>query len=449
MRAAGLDFDVVVIGAGAAGLCAAAQLCRSERSVLLLEARERLGGRILSRQVPGVALPVELGAEFIHGDAPVTRELLHGAGLVAVDTSGRRAGRRSDGQDVRGAQFEQARALLQQAAALTEDQSVAEFLAERLGSEAQQPLAAFVRMMVEGFDAADPGRASVKAIAEEWSGDSLQGQGRPLGGYGGLLAALAQQLTPQRSRLMLGARVEAVEWGGSSVRVSAQVAERAVSFTAASAVVALPVSILQLPHGAAGAVRFDPPLRAKREALERLAVGPVIKLVLQFQQPFWEQWQHGEFADVGFLHAPGAAFPTFWTSLPFRAPLLTAWVGGPRAAELRRGGQAQLIGRALESLRQALGYGAALDGELVTAHMHDWSDDPYARGAYSYIGVGGGDAPRLLAEPLDERLYFAGEAAHPHSCGTVEAALQSGRRAARALQGHWQAGVGRQAVGRR
>jgi monoamine oxidase len=301
-------------------------------------------------------------------------------------------------------------------------------------------LAGFVRMMVEGFDAADPQRASVKAIAAEWGGDSLQGQARPLGGYGALMSALALQLDPGRSRLLLGAMVEAVEWGGSSVQLAVRCRGRTLQLAARCAVIALPVSILQLPAGTPGAVRFDPPLREKRAALDTLAVGPVIKLVLQFRRPFWEQWQDGEFVDAGFLHAPEAAFPTLWSALPFRAPLLTAWVGGPRAQRLQQLAGDDLIEQALASVQQALGFPSPLHAELVGAHWHDWGADPLARGAYSYISVGGGDAPRLLAEPLDERLYFAGEAADPDSSGTVEAALQSGQRAAGRLQASWAAG---------
>jgi len=433
MSAAEQDFDVAVIGAGAAGLCAAAELCQSGRSVLLLEARERIGGRIDTRHEAGVCLPIELGAEFIHGDAPVTRELLRRAGLVAVDTSGRRSGRRRDGQQVRGGEFEQARGLLQQAQALVEDQSVEEFLTSRLASPGEQALAGFVRMMVEGFDAADPRRASVKAIAAEWCGDSLQGQARPLGGYGALLGALARQLDPERSRLRLATQVQAVEWGGAAVRILARSGRDAFNARARRAVIALPVSILQLPPDSPGAVVFDPPLSEKRAALAGLAMGPVIKLVLQFRRPFWEQWHDGAFTDAGFLHAPDAVFPTLWTSLPFRAPLLTAWVGGPRAQRLQSASLDELTDLALGSAREALGFTGTLQTELVCARVHDWASDPHALGAYSYIGVGGGQSPRLLAQPLAERLFFAGEAADPDSSGTVEAALQSGRRAARRL----------------
>lgn len=181
------DFDVAILGAGASGLYAAAQLCRRGCSVLLLEARERVGGRIYTEHAPGLVHPLELGAEFIHGDAPLTLQLLRAAGSPAVDTAGRRIAPRAEGNGAaaaasRAALFGQAQRLLQQAASIPEDLSVEEFLT-RHGTSGD--VGAYVRMMVEGFDAADPRRASVKAIAEEWGGGSLQGQYRPLGGYGG------------------------------------------------------------------------------------------------------------------------------------------------------------------------------------------------------------------------------------------------------------------------
>ena len=431
MSGSALEFDVAVIGAGAAGLCAAAQLCASGRTVALLEARDRIGGRIDSRALPELDWPIELGAEFVHGDAPVTRSLLQAAGLAIVDTSGRHAGRRSDGGEIRDSLFAQARELLAPARELAQDQSVEQFLLAC--GAAQEPIAAFVRAMVEGFDAADPRRASVRAIAAEWCGDSLQAQGRPLGGYAPLLAALRRQLTPSRAQILLGTRVEAIEWGGASVRIAARRGEHSVQVHATRAVIALPLSILQLPADAPGAVRFEPPLTDKRVALQGLALGPVIKVVMYFRQSFWEQWQHGEFADAGFLRAPAAPFPTLWTALPFRVPVLTAWMGGPRAQALQGASREQLIDQALASVRQALDWPRDPLDELVAAHMHDWSSDEYSRGAYSYIAVGGEDAPRLLAEPLRERLFFAGEATDPDNSGTVEAALQSGQSAAERL----------------
>ena len=404
--------------------------------MVVLEARERIGGRIHTRQVPGLPYPSELGAEFIHGDAPLTLALLRAAGIATVDTAGNRIVRRDGQLRSRDHDFSAVRALLQQAESLPQDLSVDEFLARHASDPALQAVRANARMMVEGFDAADPQRASVKAIAREWGGSSLQRQCRPVGGYAAVLAHLAQALDPAHSRLMLGTAVEALDWAGGRVRLSArEAAGSAVTLSARRAIVTLPVSVLQLPAGASGAVEFAPALDDKRAALEGLALGPVIKVILQFRRPFWEQLEHGRWHDGGFLHDEQAAFPTLWTALPWRVPVLTAWIGGPQAQRLAGAGRAQLITQALQSVQHVLGVTESLSDELVLAHVHDWGADRHARGAYSYVTVGGAQAPQALAQPLRDTLFFAGEATCVDHSGTVEAALQSGRCAVRAIIG--------------
>jgi monoamine oxidase len=427
------DFDVAVIGAGAAGLCAAAELSRHGCSVLVLEARERIGGRIHTRQLPGLSYPIELGAEFIHGEAPVTAALLRAAGIAAVDTAGIRIARRDGQLRARDGEFGDVRRLLQQAESLPQDLSVEQFLASHAPGPSLESVRTDVRMMVEGFDAADPQRASVQAIAREWSGGSLAGQYRPLGGYGGLMGHLARSLDPARSRLMLDTAVEAVDWGGEAVRITARGGARPITLSAHRALVTLPVSILQLQAGLPGAVRFEPALDDKRAALEGIALGPVIKVVLQFRRAFWAQLEHGRFSDAGFLHAPQAPFPTLWTALPWRVPLLTAWMGGPRAQRLAGAPRSQLIDQALSSVQHVLDLGEQVADELIAGQVHDWGADPHARGAYSYLTVGAAQAPQALAQPLRDTLFFAGEATSSDHSGTVEAALQSGQRAARAI----------------
>lgn len=131
---------------------------------------------------------------------------------------------------------------------------------------------------------------------------------------------------------------------------------------------------------------------------------------------------------MAFFHAPRAPFPTFWTPLPARAPLLTAWAGGPKAARLAGMGTARLARLALRTVEGVLGE----EGELTAAYVHDWQADPHARGGYSYVQVSGSGARELLAAPLQETLFFAGEATNTRGeSGTVGGALQSGERAAR------------------
>ena len=406
-------FEVIVIGAGAAGLAAAEALTRAGRSVLVLEARSRVGGRVWTRSMPGLDVPIELGAEFIHGAARATFSLLSKAGMETVASG--RAQRYADGGRLRPVDsFALAQKAMQDTSLLQDrDLSFAAYLArQRLGDKTRT----FARLMVQGFDAADPSLASASAIAEEWGGgDALLGsQPRPRRGYGPLLDWLARRVVARGTRLRMQSVVAEIRWRRGRVQVRGE----GFAFCAAKAICTLPLGVLQ-----SRAVRFDPGLK-KQEPLRLLASGPVIKAALRFPAAFWEKRQRG----VAFFHSPGAPFPTFWTPLPARAPLLIAWAGGPKAERLAGLPTGKLTARMLASLRTV--FGKVEEPDQV--HVHDWQADPLARGAYSYVLVNGNGARALLAQSLEDTLYFAGEATNLEGeAGTVSGALQSGRRAAR------------------
>jgi len=155
--------------------------------------------------------------------------------------------------------------------------------------------------------------------------------------------------------------------------------------------------------------------------------------MLRFASSFWETLHEGRYRDAGFFHVPEAPFATFWTPAPARAPLLVAWAGGPRAVRLAAGASpAQLVRQALASLETLFGEELDVTAELRGYYYHDWQQDPFARGAYSYVTVGGSEARAALAQPIEDTLFFAGEATDAEA-GTVTGALQSGVRAAREL----------------
>jgi len=412
---------VVVIGAGAAGLCAAAELGRAGRSVLVLEARERVGGRCWTVREPGVAAPVELGAEFIHGEAAITRALLREAGMTAVDT-GRVQLTLEGGRLKRVDGFAEAKKSVEHAAGLEKrDLSFQKFLGSKPLSKKTKTFAA---MMVEGFDAADPKLASARAIAEEWGGAEMgASQPRPGCGYGELLAWLAGSLDA-RVKLRLQAVVREVSWKRRAVQVRGAFLGKPFTVRAKQAVVTLPLGVLQ-----AGSVRFQPALREKRGALRQLASGPVVKLALRFDDAFWEE-RH---PDASFFHCPGGFFPTFWNQLPRHAPCLIGWAGGPKADAHAGLAAGAVVRRALATLERVFGKAARVESRLQNFRLQDWRADPFARGAYSYVRVGGAGAREALAAPLAGTLYFAGEATDTEQAGTVAGALESGRRAAREL----------------
>lgn len=426
------SYDVAIVGAGAAGLAAAAHLGNAGYSVLLLEARDRVGGRIWTRVEPGVPVPVELGAEFIHGDSGTTLRWLARAGKAAIAMPDAHMRLQNGALQAADDSFEQVQAALQRHdSIITHDMSLAELLNERLAHELSPTVREYALMMAEGFDAADTARVSARDIADEWSGDLLGAdQTRPEDGYISLLTALSVELN-DKVHLRLQHEVRSIDWSHRKVTISGQFLAQPFQAMARRAVITLPVGVLQQGERA---VKFQPALTAKQSALRHLASGAAIKIILQFRTPFWQELDDGKYRDAGFFHAPHSSFPTFWSALPRQAPILTAWCGGPRASRLSAESTAsEMVQQALQSLDQLFGTAHDIRSQLVAAYLHDWQRDPLARGAYSYVAVGGGTARRQLATPIQDTLFFAGEATHGDAPATVSGALQSGERAAQEI----------------
>ncbi len=432
MASPAIAADVLVLGAGAAGLAAAATLARAGLDVRVAEARNRVGGRIHSLTGPQWPAPVELGAEFVHGLAPATRAWLDEAGAAVVETGGPRFRLRNGRLEADSGPFEALARGLRSLDRPAHDLSFEALLAgpaAGFSAEAKD----LARMLVEGFDAADAARISALDVLDEWQSDSAAGAPtfRPQGGYPALVSALTAPARGARARLLLGTCVRRIAWARGRVEVDALRFGRELSLAAPRAIVALPLGVLQQPAGSPAAVEFRPALpEARRGALDALASGAALKVVLRFGRAFWEDVEGGRFREAAFLHAPDAAFPTFWTAVPLHAPVLTAWAGGPRARRLAGKPRAEIVHAALESLAALFGPAALEAAELEAAFVHDWQADPFARGAYSYVLVGGAGARARLAEPLAGTLFFAGEAADRDGTGTVEGALRSGERAA-------------------
>jgi monoamine oxidase len=171
-------------------------------------------------------------------------------------------------------------------------------------------------------------------------------------------------------------------------------------------------------------VKFEPSLPEKIEAVQGLEFGNVVKIVFHFKEQTW--------GDFGFIHAFNEPIPTWWSDS--RGAILTGWAGGPKADALRKHSRPQLETLGLNILRKILFphvSPASLRRQLLASHYWNWAGDPHIRGAYSYIPVNGLNLPKLLAAPVAETLFFAGEATVSDAqTGTVFGALETGVRAA-------------------
>lgn len=394
--------DVLVIGAGVAGLAAARALHLAGRTVLILEARDRVGGRVHTVRIAGWPVPLEAGAEFIHGKPPALEEL---SGNDRRDVKGRQylAGLRH-GDELWKSVQEKLRSLRSLRDRSVQDAFRAQRWRLRTTEEERWMAAAFV----EGFNAARLDRASLKAILQQMeaarkvSGDRIARLPR---GYDRVALRLSRGL-----RIELQSPVHEVRWSRKGVEA---VTARGSLF-AERAVVTLPLGVLQ-----EGTVRFVPRLPQKKLlSISRLAMGPVVKVALLFEKPLWPR-------DLGFLLA-GGEVPTFWRPLPSRAPVLIGWAASRKALALRG---TDAVAAAVRSLRAAL----ERPVEPIDARVFEWQDDPWSRGAYSWVPVGAMKEQRALAERVGP-LFFAGEATEFRgACGTVHGAIETGRRAAREI----------------
>jgi polyamine oxidase len=404
---------VVVIGAGMAGLTAARRLADGGMDVTVLEARDRIGGRTWTNTSLG--MPIDLGGAWIHGteNNPLV-EIADQVGARRVETDFDKPVLFRDGSEVSPPDVQAALDRWQDIAGelvtlggdAGNDESVADGLAQV--ADLNDPLIAWCASSeIQGEYAADPDELSLK-----WFGTEGEFEGPDVilpGGYVELVQHQADGLT-----IRLGTEVTRVTHGDAGVRL--ETSKGAVD--ADRVIVTVPLGVLK-----AGTIAFDPPLpEKKQQAIDRLGFGLLDKVVLKFDQPFWPE------NDVIGLVGGGEPVSMLINGETFAdAPLLVGLRGGRDAREREALSDEEAVAQVVTALNAPNPTGA-----LVTR----WAADPYARGSYSFVAVGSSpDDMKALAEPVNDRLAFAGEATVPEFFGTVHGAYQSGVREAERILG--------------
>jgi monoamine oxidase len=414
--------DTLIIGGGIAGLTAARHLTEAGQRIRLLEAHDRLGGRIYTQHTP--QFPVELGAEFVHGRSQEILGLAAEAAAPIVPVQGSfRRKIKGQWQDS-GRLMAKVDQLFAKLPADEPDQSFQYYL-DRSGMDEEVKQQAL--RYVEGFHAADPSLISARSLRRDTlAEEAIDGdhQYRITTGYDSLVRGVVDRIDRERCEIVMNAAVSQIVWRPGQVVARASTTE----YQAPRAIVTLPLGVLK-----SNSVIFSPALPEKQNAISFLAMGPVIRVSLCFHEKFWERVP--QMADLSFLFTDDPEFPTWWTSNPLPYPILTGWAAGPNAGAHAGRSKEEIIRSAVQALVQILEVSESdLRAQMTGSFMHDWQADPFSRGAYSYAAVGGMDAADTLAKPVANTLYFAGEATNGDGYnGTVHGAIATGMRAAREL----------------
>ena len=455
-----MNSPIIIVGAGAAGLAAARELTGARRGVVVLEARDRIGGRVFTHREQRAPVPIELGAEFVHGKPPELWKIATAANLELYEVSERHWYFEKGRVSKSGEFWRTINSLTSDMKSSDHDKSLKEFLDGLPDDENSQRSKSMLVRYVEGFHAANIERVGIRGLVKaNEAADAIDGDKafRLMDGYDALMQAMWAEAESRGAQFLLDTIVHDIRWSGEQIEVSCEQDGKSMAFAASEVIITLPISLLKESESGGAAIRFTPELPTdKRAAIENLPMGNVVKINLLFRERFWEdvkRWDEEakavDFHDAGFFHCPAAPLPTWWTQLPIRAPMLVGWTGGPNAERIieaahgrrpeagrrrQAAGKEYLLQQALDSLATIFNLSRSeIEAQLEASYIHNWRDDPFSRGAYAYVPVNGLADQQILAKAVENKMFFAGEATSTGHIGTVHGAIQSGVRAAREI----------------
>ena len=400
-----------------------------------LEATHRIGGRIFTMHNALSPLPIELGAEFVHGRPPETWRLIRSAGLTVYEHT------------LQALHIDRGRVLHQREVGeigdrvlsrmensdRRNDESFEDYLRRaRLKPEIKN----WARVHIEGFNACRSELVSADSLIRDAdAADEIEGDRtfRIAGGYDSIAESLLRAIPECEASVQLNTVVNHVQWRRGLVELHCRsgVDGRGSKLRSRYLIVTVPLGVLQAAAPAKGAIVFDPEPRSNLRAAAALRFGQVYRVTFRFREAFWEDDE--KLKKAGFLISQDSRFFTWWTSHPVVAPLLTGWMAGSRAEDFRLSEPSFIAAEAMASLGRILN---RRPPRPEAFYFHNWRTDPFFRGAYSYVPVNAARARAALARPVEGTLFFAGEAAETNGHGaTVHGAIASGVRAARLILG--------------
>ena len=310
---------------------------------------------------------------------------------------------------------------------LTEDISIFDFLEQNFRDKNDVNFKNSILKMVEGYDAADPKLISTFVLRDEWlskpSLTQIINDHRIKEGYGALFDFLEDECKRLGVEIRLNTHVKIINYTPAGVTIQTD----KETLKALKVIITVPLPILK-------EIEFKPEISDKIALTEKIGFGNAIKLLIKFKTRWWEKATKHDLSKMAFILCNGK-FMTWWTQYPEINTILTGWMAGPEAFKYKEASNEQLLELALDSLSQVLKIDKAFIAEqIITSKSFNWPSDPFTKGAYSYTTIHTKDAYERLAEPVENVIFFAGEALYSGEVtATVEGAFGSGLETARLI----------------